>query len=182
MALDLRPLSPGTREAFLSVLARGSEDAARCLCTAYHGADLAEPGPPRACRDRLLREGVSDGVLLCEDEAPLAWCQFGPLDSFAAIARRPPVTDGTWAVTCMVVVPEARGRGLAHALLEAVLAEVRTRGARRVLAFAHRLGPGYSSPLPELPESVCIAAGMTLHKDHAECPVYRIDFGDSRIP
>jgi GNAT superfamily N-acetyltransferase len=72
----------------------------------------------------------------------------------------------------MVIAPKFRGRGLAHRMLQAVLQELRGRGARYVRVFGHRLGPTYSSPLPELPESVCVKAGMTLEKDDPECPRY----------
>jgi GNAT superfamily N-acetyltransferase len=150
-----------------SVLRRGGPEPDACHCTAYYRADA-----PAAFRDRLHAEGRSDGYLLYEDGRPVGWCQCGPLESFPALAARPASVAGSFAVTCMVVVPEARGRGLAHVMLREVVADLRARGARFVLACAHRLGPDYSSPLPELPESVCRAAGFRLERDHRECPLY----------
>jgi GNAT superfamily N-acetyltransferase len=168
----LERLTPDRREDLLSILRRGSDEAATCFCTAYHTRAWEEPGQGLACRTRLLDEGRSDGYLFYVDGRPVAWCQCGPWGSFAVIAPRPPAVPDAWAVTCMVVVPDARGQGVAHALLGEVLADLRRRGARHVYAFAHRLGPTYSSPLPELPESVCLKAGMTLARDDPECPLY----------
>jgi GNAT superfamily N-acetyltransferase len=172
VGVRLERLDPARREDLLSVLRRGSEESAACCCTAYHSREWQTEGP--ACRARLLDEGRSDGYLLYVDGRPVAWCQCGPWSSFAVIASRPPAVPDAWAVTCMVVVPEARGRGVAHTLLREVLADLRSRGARHVYAFGHRLGPTYSSPLPELPESVCAKAGMTLARDDALCPLYEL--------
>jgi ribosomal protein S18 acetylase RimI-like enzyme len=165
--VDLRRLSPALGGDLRAVLARGSPDAAACHCTAHYRAEA-----PAACRDRLLADGVSDGYLLYEERVPVAWCQCAPWTSFPTLARLPVPTPDAFAVTCLVVVPEARGRGLAHLLLRGVVADLRARRVPYVVACAHRLGPGYSSPLAELPESVCVAAGFRLERDDRECPIY----------
>jgi GNAT superfamily N-acetyltransferase len=170
MTLRLRPLEASLRADFLAVLDRGSAESGPCRCTAYHIRGYEKEGP--ACRDRMFAEGRSDGYLLYEDGRPVGWCQCGPWESFAMLASKPAPQQGAWAITCMVLAPEAKGRGLAHALLREVLADLRRRGVPYVTAMGHRLGPTYSSPLPELPESVCVKAGMVLEKDDPECPRY----------
>lgn len=165
MTMRMHRLDPSRRGDFAAVLARGSAESAACACTAYHAADYGA-----ACRERLFREGVSDGWVVYEGDTPVAWVQCGPCALFARAPKAP--EPDAWIVTCLVIVPEARGRGLAHRILGAVLAELRARGARYVLAAGHRLGPAYSSPLPELPETVCVKAGMTLVRDDPECPLY----------
>jgi GNAT superfamily N-acetyltransferase len=77
----------------------------------------------------------------------------------------------------MVLAPEARGKGLAHTLFREVLDDLRRRGVAYVVAFGHRLGPTYSSPLAELPESVCRKAGMSIERDDPECPRYGMALG-----
>ncbi|KAF0239690.1 MAG: hypothetical protein FD180_5198 [Planctomycetota bacterium] len=174
--LTLHPLDSSRREDFLAVMNKGSEESSRCLCTAYHGASLESPGAPAACREALLKGGPVDGWLFYVGGVPSGWCQCAPWESFAVFSKRPPPEPGAWAITCLVIVPELRGRGFAHELFRRVLDEVHRKGAPAVVASAHRLGPGYSSPLPELPESVCISAGMTLLKDDPECPLYILRF------
>lgn len=168
--IEIRPLDVSRRQDFLDVMAKGSEEAAGCFCTAYHGQACAG----KAGRDRLLDEGRSDGFLLYVDGHPAGWCQAGPWESFGLLASKPR-DPGTWAVTCLVLARDFQGKGLAHALFQGVFTELRRRGARSAVAFGHRLGPAYSSPLAELPESLCLKAGMTLERDDAECPIYRID-------
>lgn len=168
MELTLRRLGAALSADFLAIMRQSSEESAQCLCTAYHGA---APADAPACRERLLAH-APDGYLLYLDARPVAWCQCAPWDSFAVFSRQP--RPGSWIITCVVIPPDARGQGLCHALLRLVLEDLKSRGVRHVLACAHRLGPNYSSPLPELPESACVKAGMTLEHDDAECPRYEI--------
>jgi hypothetical protein len=167
----LEPLDASLRADFISVLSRGSDESAACLCTAHHGCDYAKPGAGPACREKLLAEGRSDGYLLYLDERPVGWCQCGPWTSFAVL-KVPPKEPGAWVITCMVIAPEAKGKGHGHSIFRAVIDAIRKKDAPYVYAFGHRLGPAYSSPLAELPESVCLKAGMTLVKDDPECPLY----------
>jgi GNAT superfamily N-acetyltransferase len=174
--ITIEALDPSRRADFLAVLRAGRSDSSQCFCTAYHTRDWDKPGAGLACRERLFAEGRSDGFLLYEDGRPVGWCQVGPWASFGTIASKPPAVEGAWAVTCMVVVPEARRRGLGHRLLAHALEECRRRGAPAAIAMGHRLGPTYSSPLPELPESVCVKAGMALLRDDPGCPTYVLRF------
>ncbi len=173
--LKLVQLTAARRVDFDALMASGSADAAACRCTAYHGAKIDQEGAGPACRARLLNAGQADGFLLCRGGRALAWCQCAPWESFALLARRPPPLDGAWALTCIVIPARQRGQGLAHALVAELLRELRRRGARSVVAFGHRLGPTYGSPLPELPERVCVRAGMRLLRDDPECPLYGLE-------
>jgi O-acetylserine/cysteine efflux transporter len=170
--VTVQPLDRSRREDFLAVMGAGSEESRACLCTAYHGVSPETPGAPAACRERLLSEGPSDGWLLYVGGRPAGWVQCAPWESFAVFKAKPAPEAGAWVVTCLVVVPELRKRGFAHELFRRALDEAFRRGAAAVVACGHRLGPGYSSPLPELPESVCVAAGLTLLRDDRECPMY----------
>ncbi len=171
-SIRLEPFDASRRDDFLSVMGAGSGESARCFCTAFHVEDWDAPGKGLACRERLIGNNVSDGFLLYVDGRAAGWCQCGPWDSFGTLSGRPPAVRGAWAITCVVLARDVRGRGLAHALFGGVLDELRRRGVSHVYAFAHRLGPTYSSPLAELPEAVCRKAGMTLEHDDPECPVY----------
>ncbi len=78
-----------------------------------------------------------------------------------------------WAVSCLVLVPEARRHGMCHTFIRFVLEGLRKRGVPRMQAFACRYGPDEdTSAFVEFPESVCRKAGMTLEHDHPMRPIY----------
>jgi GNAT superfamily N-acetyltransferase len=176
MPFALRALDAATSPDFDDVMRRAGGAAARCLCTSAYVPAWQHPSLARPCRDRLLEDGRSDGYVLYDGDEPVGWCQAAPCDElphFAARSRE--VDDGpdVYAVTCLVLVPEARRRGNAHDLLRLVLDELRRRGARRVHAFACRYGPREdTSEFIEFPESLCRRAGMTLLQEHPTRPMY----------
>lgn len=168
MALSIRPLDPSLRDDFLSVMVRGGPETTMCRCTAYYIAEWEEGSNGAAHRERLIEDGRSDGYLAYVDGQAVGWCQCAPLARFRM--KLDPDPEG-WGITCIVVVPERRGQKLARELVRAVLDDLRRRGVKRVVALAHRYASS-KEPSPELPESVCREAGMTLERDHPEYPIY----------
>jgi len=175
MTLALHRLDADRAADFETVLRRAGGEAGRCLCTAGYIGCAESPEPARELRARMFREGRSDGFLLYRDGAPVGWCQATRRDALAFLCRGlalPPDPDA-WAVTCLVLVPEARGAGLAHRLLQLVLERLRADGARTVQAIACRYAPDEdTSDGVEFPESLCRRAGLTLVRDHPMRPVY----------
>jgi GNAT superfamily N-acetyltransferase len=136
-----------------------------------HVESWKDPSLARPCRDGIL----DDGFLLYRDGSPVGWCQAAPRDRLPLVWRgRGLAPDATvWAISCMVLAPEAKGQGIAHRFLKLVLDELRRRDVRRVQAFACRYGPGEdTSTFVEFPESLCRKAGMALEQDHPMRPVY----------
>ena len=85
---------------------------------------------------------------------PLAWCQCAPVAELDHLMRRWRLdpAPGHFAIGCLFVAPDSRGRGVARALLGAVLAELRLLGAKRVSAIPRRgrdLPPGEAWTGPE---------------------------------
>jgi GNAT superfamily N-acetyltransferase len=133
--------------------------------------ELAAP-----CREALVRAG-GDGYLLYRDGAPVGWCQAAPRDSLPRLGPSLglPADPEAWIVACLVLVPEERGRGLAHELLGRVVDALRARGARRVQAVACRYAAAEdTSAFIEFPETLCRRAGMTLVQDHRMRPLYEL--------
>jgi GNAT superfamily N-acetyltransferase len=179
--MDLRPLDASTAAAFRTLMERSGDECRSCLCTVYHVPSWENHSLAGPCRERLIAEGPCDGFLLYEGGAAVGWCQAAPRERFALMDRHAGAggRPGDWAVTCLVLAPEARRKGRAHDLLRLVLEEARRRGARRVQAVACRYGPDEdTSASIEFPESLCRRAGMTLERDHPMRPVYVLDIGE----
>jgi GNAT superfamily N-acetyltransferase len=119
-----------------------------CCCVAWwvagwDGWQARSAEENRAIRDRLFDSGEHDGYMAYEGDLPVGWCQVGPRDRLRKLAAQfdLPADPGAWAVTCFVVVPGARRRGVARRMLEAEIADLPGRGARRLEAFPRRVGP-----------------------------------------
>src|SRR5207248_3911428 len=126
--IEVHRFEPARRADFdrLHCAADGAE---WCQCTAWwtptweeFAARTAEEN--RAHRDALCARGEWDGYLLYEDHAPAGWCQAGPRDRLAKLARQYALAPdpGAWAITCFRTAPARRRRGLAARLLAGVLA------------------------------------------------------------
>jgi len=173
--LALEPLDASRAADFYAVLGRANPESRRCLCSGPYVEYWNDPSLARPCRERMFREGRSDGFLLYRDGEAVGWCQAAPRETMPLLLRGrdlPPERD-VWAIQCMVLAPEATGQGLSHELFRRVLEELSRRGVRRVQVFAYRYGPDEdTSTFVELPESLCRRAGMTLEHDHPMRPVY----------
>lgn len=180
MTLSIRPLDLARAAEFKDLLARANPEAARCLCTAAYVETWKDPSLAAPCRERMFRDGVSDGFLLYEGGKAVGWCQAAPRDTLTMLVRgrKLPEDPAVWAISCLVLAPEARGKGRSHELLRLVLAELARRGVARVQVFACRYGFGEdTSAFIELPESLCTKAGMPLEHDHPMRPIYGLTLG-----
>lgn len=152
-----------------------------CHCVAWEvptwegwGERTAEEN--RALRQELFASGRFDGYLLYADHRPVGWCQCGPRDHWPKLARQFELapSPGTFAVTCFCMRPGVRRRGYAHALLAAVLEDLRKRGVRRVEAFprrgAHEDGEVWTGPM-----GLFERAGFQVVKDDPRRPVLALE-------
>jgi GNAT superfamily N-acetyltransferase len=95
-------------------------------------------GNRRALR-RLVHRGAEPGILAYEGKDPVGWCAIEPREAFPRLARSrlfQPVDDRpAWAIVCLFVRADRRGRGVSRALIAGALAHARRRGARLVEAY-----------------------------------------------
>lgn len=174
----VEPFSPALRPAF-DRLHSAANGAGWCRCVAWWtdtwegwGERTAEENA--ALRDALCARGEHDGYLMLEaGDEPVAWCQVGPRDRLAKLARQFELAPdpSTWAVTCFLVAPARRGRGLAPRLLAEVLERLRGRGVRRVEAFPKRGADPDALDLWNGPEAMFRAAGFEVVRDDPVRPV-----------
>lgn len=153
-----------------------------CFCVAWWVPTWEGWGERSADANRRLRAGLFDrgefdGYLLISDAMPVAWCQVGPRDRLTKLCDQYKLSEspGTWALTCITVVPSQRGKGLGHRLLAGVLADLPQRGARRVEAF-----PRSGKELPDDdvwtgPESLYLRQGFAKVGGTTDWPVLAHD-------
>lgn len=117
-----------------------------CYCRAFrvaHGEDwdaACAAGANRQPMCEAIRAGQVGGTLAWEDGRVVGWVQHGPARAFTTPFG--PLFPGlqeqadVGAVVCFVIAPEARGRGVARALLRGALDQLRAAGFREVVARA----------------------------------------------
>lgn len=128
----------------------------------------------RQLRDRLFGEDHYDGYLLYLDGEPAGWCQCGIRDRLAKLVRQFGLEPSpkTWAITCFVVLPEYRGRGLAHRFLAGILDDLEVRGIRHVQAFPKRKTGLSAGEVWTGPEALFRGANFEIERDDPEHPIY----------
>ena len=136
-ALRIEPVTPGHVPALDELFGRG--DPRNCQCAFLRmTADDFDAAEPAARRDVHLeairtahRAGSKAGQIALDDHGPVGWVSAGPRADFprlehsrllATTARTLPPVDGPlWSVVCFVIATRARRRGVATALLRAVV-------------------------------------------------------------
>jgi ribosomal protein S18 acetylase RimI-like enzyme len=90
----------------------------------------------------LVDAGRAHGILVYDDNEPIGWCQFGPVEELplpgaTRLDRRiPPLGAAVrWRITCFVTVVRRRRRGVASTALRAALEAIRVRGGGLVEAY-----------------------------------------------
>ena len=113
-----------------------------CKCVAWwvptwdgFGARTAEQNA--SLRRDLCERGEWDGLLAYDGDDAIGWCQVGPRDRLHKLASQLALDADphAWAVTCFLVAPHMRRRGVASALLAAAVQAARDAGARRIEGY-----------------------------------------------
>jgi len=124
-----------------------------CWCLYHHrtravaASTQLTSGAKRAARNReekreLVENGTSHGILVFLEGEPVGWCQYGSKEELPRLDNnrndRELARDGTtkrWRITCFVVDPKYRKRGIASAALKAALDAIRNKGGGLVEAY-----------------------------------------------
>ena len=175
--LEIFALDAGRRADFYR-LHGDCNDAGWCACAAWwvpswDGWPERTDAENRAVREALFARGEHDGLLAYVGSEPVGWCQLGPRDRLAKLARQFALEPdpGAWAVTCFLVAPAWRGKGVAAALLAAAAGRARQGGAARLEAFPKRGAGLAADDLWNGPEGLLRAAGFVVARDDAVRPV-----------
>ena len=97
----------------------------------------------------------------------------GPPEEFPRSESFPArVSKDAWFLATAHVVPEAGGRGIGKALVQAVLRDAKEHGKKALECFADRAWVG---PDCILPAEFCERIGFKVRRDHVRFPLMRID-------
>jgi GNAT superfamily N-acetyltransferase len=176
--ITARPLDASRREDFYRVHCR-LNGADWCYCVAWMvptwegwGQRTAEEN--RALREKLFRQSRYDGYILYLDDEPIGWCQCGPRDRLPKLLRQFQLKrdPDVWAITCWIIAPRWKKKGLAHLFLAEILKDLQARGVSRVQAFPRR---GQELPDEDVwtgPEAIYRQAGFVLEQEDPQKPIY----------
>lgn len=134
----------------------GSSGETGCWCQAWRGLDAKKLSGGKS-RPELLREQMAQhpppGFVAYLDGLPVGWVGVGVRTETPRLmnSRTIPLIDEqpVWAVGCFRIRPGYRRRGIATALLKAVIDEARQSGAPGIEAYpidpqGHRVDSGFA--------------------------------------
>jgi len=144
--VTFRPLTPARIEDLGAVLRGGWGHGCWCMyprLTAALERSLPGPGSERARRKQamtaLARRRRAPGLLAYEDGECVGWVAVAPRPELVRIerSRATPRVDEVpvWVIPCITVRKQARGRGLAVALIRAAVDYAASHGAVAVEAY-----------------------------------------------
>lgn len=174
---EVRRLGPTDIDAFDRFHDAG-EDCGWCRCVAWwvpswHGFSERTSEQNRELREELFASGELDGYLALARGEPVGWCQVGPRDRLAKLTAQFQLEPdpGAWAITCFKVLPSRRRQRVASRMLRAILADLPSRGARRVEAFPRRTPTQDPTELWTGPLEIFSRAGFHVLHDDPQRPV-----------
>lgn len=142
--MEIVPASPAVWDQLADLFAhRGGPDTPFCWCIFWRvrSKDFSEASPATN-RERLralVERGPPPGLVAIEDGRAIGWVGLAPRAEYRRIehSRVIPRTEGPdpWVVSCFVVSRDARGRGVASALLAAAVDHARAAGAVAVEGY-----------------------------------------------
>jgi GNAT superfamily N-acetyltransferase len=159
--LQIKPLTPD-RLKDLAVLFEQGGDPKWCWCAYFRVRGISFSNASKARHRSILEtatrdgaaEGRAPGLVAYEGDEAVGWISIGPRDDYERLAHSKvlaPVDDTpVWSIVCFVVGRQARGRGIARALLDAGVDYARAHGARMLEAYPTEVPNGTRIPSAEV--------------------------------
>ena len=142
VSIEVRPATAVRFEDVATMLGPKNPASSVCWCLSHRldsKANRALLGPDRGAYVReLCSREVAPGVLAYEDDEVAGWAAVAPRSElpFARSTKIPTIDDlPVWSAWCIRVRPGHRGKGIAHALLDGVVAYARSQGAPAIEGY-----------------------------------------------
>jgi GNAT superfamily N-acetyltransferase len=129
-------------------------------------------------RHLLCTRGEWDGLLAYDAEHAVGWCQVGPRDRLGKLVAQLELDPdpSAWCVSCFLVAPSHRGRGVAAALLAAAIALARAEGAGRLEGYPREGGRLEEGEAWTGPGALFTSAGFEVVRSATPRSVVSLDF------
>ena len=157
-----------------------------CYCTAWwvptwDGWTDRTDEQNRQFRAELFKRREYDGYLLYVDEKPVGWCQVGKRDRLAKLVRQYKLQPNAaiWAITCFMIRPEYRKKGLAGYIVKVILEDLRKQGIKLVQSFPQRTKSREDGEHWRGPENIFLKAGFKIERDDKNHPVLSINLSQN---
>ena len=181
MELRIAPFGPGTLADFLE-LHCDENDAGWCRCVAWwvptwEGWAERSAGDNTTLRESLCARGEWDGLLAFDGDRAVGWCQVGRRDRLDKLVAQLELSPdpSVWCVSCFLVAPSHRGRGVAGELLAAAAERARAAGAERLEGYPREGGGLDEGEVWTGPASLFAAAGFELARAGTPRSVVSLD-------
>lgn len=155
MQITIKPLTPELSDDYINFFEQRAftdDSPYRCYCQMYQISkeqakagldDAAMQDPGRASREEAQRQidaGKLRGYLAFVDGVSIGWCNANdkanfPIEPCVGISFHAPAEQRVKAVVCFEIAPEFRGKGVATALLQQVVADAKAEGYLAVEGF-----------------------------------------------
>ena len=143
----------------------------RALTGGAHDADFEK----EAWASEVSLVHGSAGKIVYIDGQPMGFAMCGPHEMFHGADVFPlRVSRDALFLAMLRIVPDARGHGVAKALVHAVLKEAKARGKKAVECYGDKF---WEHEQCILPGPFLEALGFSIKRDHKRYPLYRLDLG-----
>jgi GNAT superfamily N-acetyltransferase len=147
----VKPLGPGTWEAFAQLAGRHNGVWNGCWCTWFHASPAERGGSERTAesnrtlKKQLVANGRAHAALVFDGDAAVAWCEYGSPEELPNINHRKEYEaelDGLpdYRLTCFFVDKKYRRTGLADVALQGALQLIAQAGGGVVEAYPQDTG------------------------------------------
>jgi GNAT superfamily N-acetyltransferase len=145
--LTVKPLTPETWGDFADLFGRHNGVRGGCWCVfnllTSAQFDRMSRDERRECHFQKMQAGQATGLLVYDDNHPVAWCQFGRAGLFPRFERMrayqalalPPDKKPDWRIACLFVDKHRRKEGLSSYALHAAIESIRAKGGGIVESF-----------------------------------------------
>jgi GNAT superfamily N-acetyltransferase len=141
-ALTFEPLTAERFGDLASLFDQGG-DPKHCWCTWYRlpnpSYSKASVADKRAHLGDLAERTPAPGLVAYRDGRAVGWVSLGPREDYERLTRSTvlaPLDDRpVWSIVCFVVGRQERGKGVAHALLQAAIDYAQAHGATLLEAY-----------------------------------------------
>jgi GNAT superfamily N-acetyltransferase len=144
-ALRIEPIRARHLDDLDALFARGDPKQCQCAYLRMTGGEYDRSTPTehrsehhKAIR-RAQRRGAAAGMIAYDHAGPIGWVSFGPREEYARLVASPvlqPVDDQpVTSVVCFVIAARARRKGVASALLDAVINYASEHGIATLEAY-----------------------------------------------